>query len=82
MCSNGFNYRDLSKVRIPLIEDAAEFLGATYREKAAGAFGDLSFLSFNGNKIITTSGGGMLLGDDPVLIKQALDSWPIRQGSP
>lgn len=45
-----------------LIEDAAEALGATYRGKPAGFFGDLSVLSFNGNKIITTSGGGMLLG--------------------
>ncbi len=59
------------KYGIPLIEDAAESLGATYGGKAAGAFGDLSFLSFNGNKIITTSGGGMLLGDDPDLINQA-----------
>ena len=45
-----------------LIEDAAEALGATYRSRPAGWFGDLSVLSFNGNKIITTSGGGMLLG--------------------
>ncbi len=45
-----------------VIEDAAEALGATYRGKPAGSFGDLSILSFNGNKIITTSGGGMLLG--------------------
>lgn len=44
-----------------LIEDAAEALGATYRGRPAGCFGDLSILSFNGNKIITTSGGGMLL---------------------
>ena len=45
-----------------LIEDAAEALGATYRGRPAGSFGDLAILSFNGNKIITTSGGGMLLG--------------------
>jgi dTDP-4-amino-4,6-dideoxygalactose transaminase len=44
-----------------LVEDAAEALGATYRGRPAGSFGDLSILSFNGNKIITTSGGGMLL---------------------
>jgi dTDP-4-amino-4,6-dideoxygalactose transaminase len=44
-----------------LIEDAAEALGATYHGRPAGSFGDLSILSFNGNKIITTSGGGMLL---------------------
>lgn len=46
-----------------LIEDAAEGLGATYRGRPAGSFGDLAILSFNGNKIITTSGGGMLLGE-------------------
>ncbi len=46
---------------VVLIEDAAEALGATYRGRAAGSYGDLSILSFNGNKIITTSGGGMLL---------------------
>src|SRR5690242_19442171 len=45
-----------------LIEDAAEALGATYHGRPAGSFGDLAILSFNGNKIITTSGGGMLLG--------------------
>jgi dTDP-4-amino-4,6-dideoxygalactose transaminase len=47
---------------VALVEDAAEALGATYRGKPAGSFGDLSILSFNGNKIITTSGGGALLG--------------------
>src|SRR5690606_26933449 len=44
-----------------LVEDAAEALGASYGARPAGSFGDLSILSFNGNKIITTSGGGMLL---------------------
>ena len=47
---------------VAVIEDAAEALGATYRDRPAGSFGDLAILSFNGNKIITTSGGGMLLG--------------------
>ncbi len=46
---------------VPLIEDAAEGLGATYRGRAAGSFGELGCFSFNGNKIITTSGGGMLV---------------------
>lgn len=54
-----------------LIEDAAEALGASYRGRAAGSFGDLSILSFNGNKIITTSGGGMLLGHRKDLIDRA-----------
>ncbi|MEZ4294069.1 MAG: aminotransferase class I/II-fold pyridoxal phosphate-dependent enzyme [Polyangiaceae bacterium] len=52
------------KYDLPLIEDAAEALGALYSGKNAGTFGDLSVLSFNGNKIITTSGGGMLLSND------------------
>ena len=47
-----------------LVEDAAEALGASYRGRAAGSLGDVGVLSFNGNKIITTSGGGMLLTDD------------------
>ncbi len=47
---------------VVLIEDAAEALGATLHGRPAGSFGDMAILSFNGNKIITTSGGGMLLG--------------------
>jgi dTDP-4-amino-4,6-dideoxygalactose transaminase len=53
---------------VPVIEDAAEALGATYRGRPAGSFGVMSALSFNGNKIITTSSGGMLLSDNPELI--------------
>jgi len=49
---------------IPLIEDAAEALGATYNGKSAGTFGEVGFFSFNGNKIITTSGGGMLVTEN------------------
>jgi pyridoxal phosphate-dependent aminotransferase EpsN len=56
---------------IPIIEDAAESLGATYKGKMSGSFGKISILSFNGNKIITTSGGGALLSNDPELVKKA-----------
>jgi dTDP-4-amino-4,6-dideoxygalactose transaminase len=56
---------------VVLIEDAAEALGATYRGRPAGSLGDLSILSFNGNKIITTSGGGMLLGRDRARVDRA-----------
>jgi pyridoxal phosphate-dependent aminotransferase EpsN len=56
---------------VPLIEDAAEALGASYRGKMAGAFGRMGVFSFNGNKIITTSGGGMLVSEDPALIERA-----------
>lgn len=54
----------------PVLEDAAEALGATYQGQKCGTLGDLSVLSFNGNKIITTSGGGMLLGNDEALIQK------------
>lgn len=54
-----------------LIEDAAESLGTYYKSKHTGTFGDYGVFSFNGNKIITTSGGGMLVSDNDEMIKKA-----------
>lgn len=55
---------------VPVIEDAAEALGSEYNGKKCGTFGKIGILSFNGNKIITTSGGGMAISDDEKSIKK------------
>jgi pyridoxal phosphate-dependent aminotransferase EpsN len=56
---------------VPVLQDSAEALGATYKSQPAGAQGRLGVFSFNGNKIITTSGGGMLVSNDAALIDRA-----------
>ena len=57
---------------IPIIEDSAEALGSTYNGAKCGSFGDIGILSFNGNKIITTSGGGALLTNDVNIKEKAI----------
>jgi dTDP-4-amino-4,6-dideoxygalactose transaminase len=73
---------------VPIVEDSAEAIGATYKGRAAGSFGKFGVFSFNGNKIITTSGGGMLVSRDVAavararfLASQARDSEPHYQHS-
>ncbi|WP_309088915.1 aminotransferase class I/II-fold pyridoxal phosphate-dependent enzyme [Domibacillus sp.] len=73
---------------VPVIEDAAESLGSTYKGKASGTLGKFGIYSFNGNKIITTSGGGMIVSDDiealqraRFLATQARDAAPHYQHS-
>jgi dTDP-4-amino-4,6-dideoxygalactose transaminase len=60
-----------NKFNIPVLEDAAEALGSRYSGKACGTFGDIGILSFNGNKIITTSGGGAMVSKNDDYVKKA-----------
>jgi pyridoxal phosphate-dependent aminotransferase EpsN len=60
-----------AKYGVPVLEDAAEALGATYRSRAAGTLGHIGVFSFNGNKIITTTGGGMLVSPDVRWVEKA-----------
>ncbi|MBC2179025.1 aminotransferase class I/II-fold pyridoxal phosphate-dependent enzyme [Listeria booriae] len=60
-----------AKYNVPIIEDAAESLGSTYKGQMTGTFGEMGIFSFNGNKIITTSGGGMLVSKAAEVREQA-----------
>ena len=60
-----------NEFNVPVIEDAAEALGSNIHGKHCGSFGDFGVLSFNGNKIITTSAGGALISNDPEMIQKA-----------
>lgn len=61
----------VKKYPLPIVEDATEALGTTYKGKSAGTFSPLACFSFNGNKIISTGGGGVIVTDDEVLAKKA-----------
>ncbi|HHU07427.1 MAG TPA: aminotransferase DegT, partial [Clostridiaceae bacterium] len=69
------------KYGVTLIEDAAESLGSTYKGRPTGSFGKYGVLSFNGNKIITTSGGGMLVSADEEKIKK-VRFWSTQSRDP
>lgn len=79
------NYDEICRIakehNVPILEDSAESLGSMYHGKQSANFGDISIISFNGNKIITTSGGGMLLCNDLETKKKVL-FWATQSREP
>ena len=71
MCDMDHLKRIADRYRLVIIEDSAEALGTRYNGKHAGTFGDFGVFSFNGNKIISTGGGGIIVTDNPTLAKKA-----------
>lgn len=69
------------RYQVPLLEDAAESLGATYKKKMTGTFGKVGAFSFNGNKIITSSGGGMLVSDEKWIVDK-VRFWATQSREP
>lgn len=69
------------KYHVPVIEDSAEAVGTKYKGKMCGSFGDVSVYSFNGNKILTTSGGGMVLSNDKMAIEK-MRFWSTQAREP
>lgn len=69
------------RYKVPLLEDAAESLGATYKQKMTGTFGKVGAFSFNGNKIITSSGGGMLVSDEKGIVDK-VRFWATQSREP
>lgn len=79
------DYDEIRKItslhNTPIIEDAAESLGATYKGRKSGTLGDIAVFSFNGNKIITTSGGGMLISENKAVIDK-VKFWATQARDP